>query len=136
MKRQVVTLAATFMLSVLSAHILFAAEAQRYAAVFSDGARLEGNQLHRWNDRESVPTLEGVSLDDPGNPYNTYRHRGLPPGPISNPGRASLRAALAPAQSDYLYFVSKNDGSHAFSRTYREHVNAVNRYQRARRSGR
>ena len=77
MKRQVVTLVATFILSVLSAHILFAAEAHRYAAVFSDGARLEGNQLHRWNDRQSVPTLEGVSLIDPGNPVRWLRDRRL-----------------------------------------------------------
>jgi len=63
-------------------------------------------------------------------PFNTYLHRGLPPGPITNPGRSSLRAALYPAEADYLYFVSRNDGSHFFSRTYREHREAVNRYQR------
>ena len=77
MKRQVVTLVATFMLSVLPAYILFAVEAHRYAAVFSDGALLEGNQLHRWNDRLSVPTLEGVSLIDPGNPVRWLRDRRL-----------------------------------------------------------
>ena len=63
-------------------------------------------------------------------PYNTYRFRGLPPGPIGNPGEASLDAALAPADVDYLYFVGRNDGSHAFSRTLREHNAMVNRYQR------
>jgi UPF0755 protein len=68
-----------------------------------------------------------LKLDDP---YNTYLYPGLPPGPISNPGRAALYAALNPADVDYLYFVSRNDGSHHFSRTYREHQNAVNRYQR------
>ena len=77
MKRQVVTLVATFMLSVLSTHILFAAEAHRYEAVFSDGAILEGNALHRWNDRYSVPTLEGVSLIAPGNPVRWLRDRRL-----------------------------------------------------------
>lgn len=66
-------------------------------------------------------------------PYNTYIYGGLPPGPIANPGRAALEAALHPADVDFLYFVSKNDGSHHFSRTYREHVNAVNIYQRGRR---
>lgn len=70
-------------------------------------------------------------LRDPS-PYNTYRHRGLPPGPICNPGRAALRAALAPAAVDYLYFVSRNDGSHVFSRTYAEHAQAVRRYQSGR----
>jgi UPF0755 protein len=63
------------------------------------------------------------------NPYNTYRYPGLPPGPICNPGRESLRAALYPASDDYLYFVSKNDGSHIFSRTLREHQAAVRKYQ-------
>lgn len=63
-------------------------------------------------------------------PYNTYLYRGLPPGPIANPGLAAIEAALYPATNDYLYFVSKNNGSHYFSRTYREHVNAVNKYQR------
>lgn len=64
-------------------------------------------------------------------PYNTYRHPGLPLGPICNPGRASLEAALYPAPEDYLYFVSRNDGSHQFSRTFREHQNAVLRYQKS-----
>lgn len=63
-------------------------------------------------------------------PYNTYIYPGLPPGPICNPGRESLKAALYPADEDYLYFVSKNDGSHQFSRTFREHQNAVNIYQK------
>ena len=62
-------------------------------------------------------------------PYNTYLHAGLPPGPICSPGRASLEAALQPASSDYLYFVSKNDGTHAFSRTLEEHNEAVAIYQ-------
>ena len=63
-------------------------------------------------------------------PFNTYRYKGLPPGPIANPGRESLMAALHPADSDYLYFVSKNNGEHHFSRTLREHQNAVIRYQK------
>ncbi len=63
-------------------------------------------------------------------PYNTYRNRGLPPGPISNPGLTSLVAAVEPADADYLYFVSRNDGSHRFSRTLREHNKAVMFYQK------
>ena len=63
-------------------------------------------------------------------PYNTYRYKGLPPGPIANPGRESLIAAMHPADSDYLYFVSKNNGEHHFSRTLREHRQAVIRYQK------
>lgn len=57
-------------------------------------------------------------------PYNTYRYKGLPPTPICNPGRASLLAVLEPVQTDYLYFFAKADGSHIFSRTYREHLRA------------
>ena len=63
-------------------------------------------------------------------PYNTYLYPGLPPGPIANPGKDSLWAAVEPAEADYLYFVSKNDGSHHFSLTFREHQNAVLRYQK------
>lgn len=64
-------------------------------------------------------------------PYNTYRHAGLPPGPISNPGVASIRAALQPADTKYLYFVSSADGkSHAFSETLAAHNRAVTRYNR------
>lgn len=63
-------------------------------------------------------------------PYNTYLYPGLPPGPICNPGRAALDAALQPASTDYLYFVSRNDGTHQFSATYDQHSQAVNRYQR------
>jgi UPF0755 protein len=62
-------------------------------------------------------------------PYNTYLRQGLPPGPIANPGRASIMAALYPASSRYLYFVSKNDGTHAFSTTLRDHDARVRRYQ-------
>jgi UPF0755 protein len=61
--------------------------------------------------------------------YNTYRYSGLPPGPIAAPGKASIEAAARPAQADYLYFVSRNDGTHVFSRTLAEHNANVQRYQ-------
>jgi UPF0755 protein len=64
-------------------------------------------------------------------PYNTYRHAGLPPGPICNPGKASLEAALHPATTEYLYFVSDNQGHHKFSRTAEEHARNVAAYRRA-----
>jgi len=68
--------------------------------------------------------------------YNTYVIKGLPPGPIANPGRAALLAAVEPAQTNYLFFVSRNDGTHIFSENYQAHQNAVRRFQqdpRARR---
>jgi UPF0755 protein len=67
-----------------------------------------------------------LSLDSP---YNTYRYPGLPPGPIAAPGSASLEAVLAPAAVDYLYFVSRNDGSHVFARTLAEHNRNVREFQ-------
>ena len=69
-------------------------------------------------------------LRDRDNPYNTYVIPGLPPGPIASPGRESLRAVVQPAESEYLFFVSRNDGTPFFSRTYPEHSKAVARYQR------
>lgn len=65
-------------------------------------------------------------------PYNTYVNRGLPKGPISNPGKESIRTTLYPSKNDYLYFVSRNNGTHCFSRTLAEHNRAVNQYQRQR----
>jgi UPF0755 protein len=71
-------------------------------------------------------TDQDLKIDSP---YNTYLHLGLPPGPICSPGESSIRAAIAPADVDYLYFVAKGDGRHHFSRTYREHALAKDRYQ-------
>lgn len=65
-------------------------------------------------------------------PYNTYRVKGLPPGPIAAPGEASIDAALHPADVPYLYFVARPDGRHIFSTTYREHAVAVRQYREAR----
>ena len=74
-------------------------------------------------------TLTGADLHFPS-PYNTYAHPGLPPGPIGNPGEASLRAALDPAKTDYLYFVANTQGGHFFAATLAEHNRNVTRYRR------
>jgi UPF0755 protein len=73
--------------------------------------------------------LDGNNLRFPS-PYNTYQNKGLPPGPIANPGEAALRAALDPPPTDDLYFVANTEGGHFFSRTFQEHNQNVTRYRR------
>jgi UPF0755 protein len=84
------------------------------------GMKLAG----RWNGNIRKVDLQMDS------PYNTYRVPGLPPGPIANPGLASLRAATTPASTEFLYFVARHDGSHAFSRNLEEHNRNVETFQR------
>lgn len=127
---QVVTLA-----SIVEKETGLAVERPLIASVFL-------NRLKRGMRLESDPTvIYGLSGFN-GNltrkdlrrptPYNTYIIRGLPPGPIANPGIAAISAVLYPARTKYLYFVSKNDGSHHFSKTFAEHNRAVNYYQKKR----
>jgi UPF0755 protein len=125
--REVVTLA-----SIIEKETGLAEERPLISAVFH-------NRLKRGIPLCSDPTVIYGIADFDGNlrkrdlekktPYNTYLIRGLPPGPIANPGRSSILAALYPAPVKYLYFVSRNDGSHHFSATLREHNQAVRRYQ-------
>ena len=98
------------------------------------------NRLKKGMRMESDPTVIYGMNNFTGNltrkdllestPYNTYVIRGLPPGPISNPGLASIKAVLYPVETDYLYFVSKNDGTHYFSVSIEEHNRAVWTYQK------
>lgn len=74
-------------------------------------------------------TITRAMLSDRANRYNTYRHGGLPPGPISNPGLAALRAVLRAEQHDYLYFVARGQGRHTFSATLADHNEAVDAYR-------
>ena len=83
--------------------------------IYGLGARFDGD-IRRSHLREK-------------NPYNTYKIKGLPPTPISMPGRASIEAALNPLAGKSLYFVAKGDGSHVFSNTYKEHTKAVREFQ-------
>jgi UPF0755 protein len=104
------------------------------------------NRLKKRMRLETDPTVIYGIKDFSGNlkkkhlnqrtPYNTYVIRGLPPGPIANPGKEAIEAVLFPAKTDYLYFVSKNDGSHHFSKTLVEHNRAVEIYQKKKRMGR
>ena len=92
------------------------------------GMRLESDPTVIYGMSDFDGNLTREDLETP-NPYNTYLIKGLPPGPIANPGRASLEAVLHPSEEPYLYFVSKNDGTHHFSRTFDEHKKMVQRYQ-------
>jgi UPF0755 protein len=97
------------------------------------------NRLKRGIALQADPTVIYGIADFNGNltrkhletptPYNTYRKRGLPPGPIASPGLFALRAAANPATSDDLFFVARGDGTHEFSATLKEHNQAVRRYQ-------
>lgn len=80
-------------------------------------------KAHRYNGNIRKDDL---AMDSP---YNTYQYAGLPPGPIASPGKASLEAALMPADIPYLYFVSRNDGSHVFAKTLAEHSSNVRKFQ-------
>jgi UPF0755 protein len=81
----------------------------------------------QWDKRDR---LHRAQLDDKDNPYNTYQHEGLPPGPIANPGKGSIEAVLAPDNSDYFYFVARDARNHAFARTLEEHKRNVERYMK------
>ncbi len=104
------------------------------AAVFLNrmrrGMRLETDPTVIYGIPNFDGNLRRRDLENPDNPYNTYKIPGLPPGPIANPGRGALEAVLAPATVDSLFFVSKNDGTHVFSDTYADHERRVDEYQR------
>lgn len=101
------------------------------------------NRLKKGIPLQADPTVIYAIPDFSGNlrkvdlkiksPYNTYIHRGLPPGPICNPGLDAINAALEPADAPYIYFVSRNDGSHEFSVSLKEHNKNVEKYQIKRR---
>lgn len=129
--RQVVTLA-----SLIEKETGLAEERPLVSAVFHNRLRL-GMKLacdptvvyavRTVKEYDGIIHQSDLRLDSP---YNTYLYPGLPPGPIASPGAKSIDAALYPAESDHLFFVSRNDGSHYFSSSYRDHAQAVQRYQR------
>ena len=101
------------------------------------------NRLKRGVRLQADPTIQYVIEDGPrrllkrdleiDSPYNTYKYKGLPPGPINNPGLASIRASVHPENVNYLYFVANGDGSHTFSRTLKEHLRAKKKFDQYRR---
>ncbi len=129
--REVVTLA-----SIVEKETAARDERPLIASVFRNrlkrGMRLETDPSVIYGIPDFDGNLRRRDLENAANPYNTYIIPGLPPGPIANPGAEALRAVVNPVESDYLFFVSRNDGTHVFSKTYREHVLAVNQYQRRR----
>ncbi|MBT4068907.1 MAG: endolytic transglycosylase MltG [Candidatus Marinimicrobia bacterium] len=104
------------------------------------------NRLKKGMRLQADPTIQYIIEDSPRrlfnkdlkikSPYNTYLNYGLPPGPINNPGIESIKAALYPANTEYLYFVAKGDGYHTFSRTQDEHIKAKREFQKIRRKNR
>lgn len=127
---------AVTMASIIEGEAIYDSERPKVASVYH-------NRLEQGMRLQADPTIQFIIEDGPRrlwskdldieSPYNTYRNSGLPPGPINNPGLESIRAALYPAETNYLYFVARGDGYHTFSRTNREHINAKRRLQRIRR---
>jgi len=129
----------------LSAHALLtlASLIEKETAVGSERARVASvfhNRLKKNMKLDCDPTVRYATRKFTGrigyrdlayaSPFNTYLYRGLPPTPICSPGLASIKAALSPETTDFLYFVSRNDGSHYFSKTLKEHNKAVRYYQK------
>ena len=133
-RHEVVTLA-----SMIEKETMQPSERALVSAVFHNrlkkGMRLQSDPTVIFGLPHFDGNLTRADLEAP-TPYNTYLIDGLPQGPIGNPGRESLQAALYPADVDYLFFVARGDGTHAFSRTLTEHNNAVAVYQRRPEAGR
>ncbi|HYE84229.1 MAG TPA: endolytic transglycosylase MltG [Clostridia bacterium] len=125
---QIITLA-----SIIEREARLDTERKTISAVFHN--RLKKNMLlqscatvqYLLKEQKEVLTYKDLEIESP---YNTYKHAGLPPGPIASPGLKAIEAALYPEDVDYLYFVAKDDGSHVFTKTYNEHLNAQNKLKK------
>ncbi len=122
--------------SIVEGEINLESEAGDVAAVYR-------NRLNRGMKLEADPTVQFLLPNGPkrllltdlkiDSPYNTYLYRGLPPGPINNPGEAALRAAVKPPEAPWLFMVARGDGGHTFTRTYEEHLKAKEKFDEVRR---
>jgi UPF0755 protein len=129
--RQALTMA-----SIIQGEVMIPSEAPTVSSVYH-------NRLKKGMLLQADPTIQYIIPDGPrrllkddlqiDSPYNTYLHRGLPPGPICNPGITAIMAALYPADTNYLYFVAKGDGSHAFNETEEGHWRDKWEFQKVRR---
>jgi UPF0755 protein len=125
---QVITLA-----SIIEREAKLDTERKTISAVFHN--RLKKNMMlqscatvqYLFKEQKEILTYKDLEIESP---YNTYKHTGLPPGPIASPGLKSIEAALYPENVDYLYFVANDDGSHVFTKTYSEHLEAQNKMKK------
>lgn len=133
-EQQVITLA-----SIVEKEAKIPAERNRIAAVYYNrlkaGMKLQADPTAVYGTKAWVTTVTKADLKR-RSPYNTYIHKGLPPGPIANPGRGAILAALYPENVDYLFFVAQGDGSHYFSKDFDSHEKAIGRYRTNRKKAR
>ncbi len=133
-EKEVITLA-----SIIEGEALYDVERPIISGVYH-------NRLNKNMKLQADPTIQFIIDDGPRrllnkdlkikSPYNTYLHKGLPPGPINNPGKESILAALFPMDNDYLFFVARGDGYHTFTRTEKEHNRAKKKFQKVRKYAR
>ncbi len=127
---------AVILASIIQGEVMIDEEAPLVSVVYH-------NRLRHGMLLAADPTIQYIIPDGPrrllnkdleiDSPYNTYKYRGLPPGPVNNPGRVAIEAAVNPAEENYLYFVAKGDGSHAFNHSHTGHVRDKQRFQQVRR---
>ena len=126
-EHQIITLA-----SIVEKEARVSSERKLIAAVYlnrlKQGMRLQADPTAVYGTKAWVTKVTAQDLKRKS-PYNTYLHKGLPPGPISNPGEGSILATLYPDNVDYLFFVAQGDGSHFFSKDFSSHEKAIGRYR-------
>jgi UPF0755 protein len=126
-EQQIITLA-----SIVEKEAKVASERKLISAVYHNrlkkGMRLQADPTAVYGTKAWVTNVTAQDLKR-NSPYNTYRHKGLPPGPIANPGQGAILAALYPEPVDYLFFVAQGDGSHYFSKDFGSHEKAIGRYR-------